>query len=46
MILLSNSQRTIVGLEGYGLRVVETRPVKTGLRAAAGAWISDQPTTS
>jgi 3,4-dihydroxy 2-butanone 4-phosphate synthase/GTP cyclohydrolase II len=25
MILLSNSQRTIVGLEGYGLRVVEQR---------------------
>ena len=25
MILLSNTQRTIVGLEGFGLRVVETR---------------------
>ena len=25
MVLLSNSQRTIVGLEGYGLRVVEQR---------------------
>jgi 3,4-dihydroxy 2-butanone 4-phosphate synthase / GTP cyclohydrolase II len=27
MILLSNSDRTIVGLEGYGLRVVEQRPL-------------------
>ncbi|WP_430398623.1 3,4-dihydroxy-2-butanone-4-phosphate synthase [Ferrovibrio sp.] len=27
MILLSNVQRTIVGLEGYGLTVEETRPV-------------------
>ena len=27
MVLLSNTQRHIVGLEGYGLRVVETRPV-------------------
>ncbi len=27
MILLSNTGRTIVGLEGYGLRVVETRPI-------------------
>jgi 3,4-dihydroxy 2-butanone 4-phosphate synthase/GTP cyclohydrolase II len=27
MILLSNSGRTIVGLEGYGLSVVETRPI-------------------
>jgi len=29
MILLSNSHRTIVGLDGYGLRVVEQRPVHT-----------------
>lgn len=29
MILLSNSHRTIVGLEGYGLRVVEQRPIHT-----------------
>lgn len=29
MVLLSNSQRTIVGLEGYGLRVAEQRPIKT-----------------
>ena len=27
MILLSNTGRTIVGLEGYGLTVVETRPI-------------------
>jgi 3,4-dihydroxy 2-butanone 4-phosphate synthase / GTP cyclohydrolase II len=27
MVLLSNTQRTIVGLEGYGLRVVEQRPL-------------------
>ncbi|MCB2101157.1 MAG: 3,4-dihydroxy-2-butanone-4-phosphate synthase [Rhodobacterales bacterium] len=27
MILLSNTQRTIVGLEGYGLKVVEQRPI-------------------
>jgi 3,4-dihydroxy 2-butanone 4-phosphate synthase/GTP cyclohydrolase II len=30
MILLSNSGRTIVGLEGYGLRVIETRPLRGG----------------
>jgi 3,4-dihydroxy 2-butanone 4-phosphate synthase/GTP cyclohydrolase II len=28
LILLSNSQRTIVGLEGYGLSIVEQRPLK------------------
>ena len=27
MILLSNTRRTIVGLEGYGLRVIEQRPI-------------------
>jgi 3,4-dihydroxy 2-butanone 4-phosphate synthase/GTP cyclohydrolase II len=27
MIVLSNVRRTIVGLDGYGLRVVETRPI-------------------
>ena len=27
MVLLSNSKKTIVGLEGYGLRVVEQRPI-------------------
>ena len=27
IILLSNSQRSIVGLEGFGLRLIETRPV-------------------
>jgi 3,4-dihydroxy 2-butanone 4-phosphate synthase/GTP cyclohydrolase II len=30
MILLSNSNRHIVGLEGYGLRVVERRPIPKG----------------
>ena len=27
MILLSNTQHTIIGLEGYGLRVVEQKPI-------------------
>jgi 3,4-dihydroxy 2-butanone 4-phosphate synthase/GTP cyclohydrolase II len=27
MVLLSNAHRNIVGLEGYGLRIVETRPI-------------------
>jgi 3,4-dihydroxy 2-butanone 4-phosphate synthase / GTP cyclohydrolase II len=27
MVLLSNTKRTIVGLEGYGLRVVDQRPI-------------------
>ncbi|MDP6788266.1 MAG: 3,4-dihydroxy-2-butanone-4-phosphate synthase [Rhodospirillales bacterium] len=30
MILLSNTQRTIVGLEGYGLSVVERCPIPVG----------------
>lgn len=30
MILLSNSGRTIPGLEGYGLHIVETRPIPSG----------------
>ena len=30
MVLLSNSDKTIVGLEGYQLRVVETRPIPGG----------------
>ena len=30
MILLSNTQRTIIGLEGYGLRIVEQRPIPRG----------------
>jgi 3,4-dihydroxy 2-butanone 4-phosphate synthase/GTP cyclohydrolase II len=30
MVLLTNSSRTIVGLEGYGLRVVERRPIPVG----------------
>jgi len=38
MILLSNTKKTIVGLEGYGLSVVEQRPIaaedcRRGLRA-------------
>jgi 3,4-dihydroxy 2-butanone 4-phosphate synthase/GTP cyclohydrolase II len=28
MILLSNNRRTIIGLEGYGLRVIERRPIR------------------
>lgn len=31
MLLLTNADRTIVGLEGYGLRVVGTRPVGRSL---------------
>ena len=27
MILLSNTPRTLVGLEGYGLNIVEHRPI-------------------
>jgi 3,4-dihydroxy 2-butanone 4-phosphate synthase/GTP cyclohydrolase II len=34
MILLSNHKRTIVGLEGYGLNVIEQRPI-TGVTEAA-----------
>jgi 3,4-dihydroxy 2-butanone 4-phosphate synthase/GTP cyclohydrolase II len=30
MILLSNTRRTIIGLEGYGLTVVEQRPIPSG----------------
>ena len=30
MVLLSNTERHIVGLEGYGLKVVETRSVPRG----------------
>jgi 3,4-dihydroxy 2-butanone 4-phosphate synthase/GTP cyclohydrolase II len=29
MILLSNTRRTIIGLEGYGLKVVEQRPIRS-----------------
>ena len=29
MVLLSNRARTIIGLEGYGLNVVETRAINT-----------------
>ena len=27
MVLLSNTERTIIGLDGYGLKVVERRPI-------------------
>ena len=27
MILLSNTPRTIIGLDGYGLKVIEQRPI-------------------
>jgi 3,4-dihydroxy 2-butanone 4-phosphate synthase/GTP cyclohydrolase II len=30
MVRLSDNPRPIVGLEGYGLRVVETRPLRRG----------------
>ncbi|MBV9775543.1 MAG: 3,4-dihydroxy-2-butanone-4-phosphate synthase [Acetobacteraceae bacterium] len=32
MILLSNRRRTIVGLEGYGLNIVELRPIPDAMR--------------
>jgi hypothetical protein len=35
MILLSQSERPIIGLEGYGMRVVEHRHLQGG---KAGAW--------
>jgi 3,4-dihydroxy 2-butanone 4-phosphate synthase/GTP cyclohydrolase II len=28
MVLLSNTQRTIIGIEGYGLTIVDTRPIE------------------
>ena len=37
IILLSNSQRSIIGLEGFGLRVVETRPVIPNKLSRGGA---------
>ena len=30
MILLSNSQHSIIGLEGYGITLVEQRPIPKG----------------
>ena len=30
MILLTNSKRTIIGLDGYGLKVIERRPISPG----------------
>jgi 3,4-dihydroxy 2-butanone 4-phosphate synthase/GTP cyclohydrolase II len=41
MILLSNHKRTIIGLEGYGLNVVEQRPV-SGI-SVSGASVSGEP---
>jgi len=36
MVLLSNTKRTIIGLEGYGLSVVEQRPIPAPRPAAGG----------
>ncbi len=36
MIVLSNTQRNLVGLEGYGLTVAEQRPIPLGGAPAAG----------
>ncbi len=36
MIVLSNTQRNLVGLDGYGLTVVEQRPIPLGGAPAAG----------
>jgi 3,4-dihydroxy 2-butanone 4-phosphate synthase/GTP cyclohydrolase II len=41
MIVLSNTQRNLVGLEGYGLKVVEQRPIPLGADVAAGAGGED-----
>jgi 3,4-dihydroxy 2-butanone 4-phosphate synthase / GTP cyclohydrolase II len=35
MILLSNRRRTIIGLDGYGLNVIEQRPVEATITEAA-----------
>ena len=34
MVLLSNTKRTIIGLEGYGLSVVEQRPILVAAKKA------------
>jgi 3,4-dihydroxy 2-butanone 4-phosphate synthase/GTP cyclohydrolase II len=34
MVRLSDNPRPLVGLEGYGLRVVETRPLRKGEQPA------------
>ncbi len=36
MIVLSNTQRNLVGLDGYGLKVIEQRPISLGGDATAG----------
>jgi GTP cyclohydrolase II len=28
MVLLSNTKRTMIAIEGYGLKIVEQRPIK------------------
>ena len=33
MILLSNRRRTIIGLDGYGLNVIEQRPIEPTVEA-------------
>lgn len=43
MVLLSDTDRSIVGLEGYGLRVVSQRPLS---KAAGGAKSRSKETTS
>ena len=35
MVLLSDTDRSIVGLEGYGLKVVGQRPLTKGARTRA-----------
>ena len=37
MVLLSNTQRTVVGLEGYGLNIVDQRPIEGDLPGAEPA---------
>ena len=34
MILLSNTRRTVVGLEGYGLNIVDQRPIEAEMPGA------------
>ena len=31
LVLLSNTPRTIIGLDGYGIEIVEQRPIETGI---------------
>ncbi len=34
LVLLSNTPRTIIGLDGYGIEIVEQRPIETGIGRA------------